>query len=402
MISQLEFLDALERRTGLTLESLGGERSLLPAMRRCMSSAGFIDEEQWREATLHSMRLWEDFVHEVIVPETFFFRYPESFQALSSWLAQRGLRSLRVLCLPCSTGEEAYSLAMTLAEAGLDWDQISILAIDIDARSIRDAEKGEYFRSSAMRNSMPEYHRKYWRELPAGGFTVDKDLRRSISFRVLNLWDLPSEGAGFDIIFCRNLLIYFSEANQAAALEKMGRLLCPGGLLFLGPAEVPVAAKLGWVSAGYPMAFACRKRDEKSDVSARGGRLSGGPGQMTRSTLQTRPTATPPAWPVAEKPKVTLREIRALADGGESLEARKVLQEYLTLAPNDADALVLDGVLSENIGDNPRAEADFRQAIYLNPDHTEAMAHLALLLEADGRVEAARKLRERAERIAIR
>lgn len=402
MISQAEFFEIMERRTGLTLESLGGERSLLPAIRRSMEAAGFIREEQWREAALHSSRLWDDFVHEVIVPETFLFRYPESFQALSRWLAQEGPRYLRVLCLPCSTGEEAYSLAMTLAEAGLSWDQFSILAVDIDARSIQDAEKGEYFRSSAMRNGMATEHRKYWKELSGGGFSVASDLKRSITFRVLNLWDLSPEGETFDVIFCRNLLIYFSEANQEAALDRLGRLLRPEGLLFLGPAEVPVAGKLGWTSAGYPMAFACRKGGGKRSLSATVSRRSSLTRKSASSATPAARVTRKPESPAVESPSVTLSDIRSLADRGRSAEAQMALLDYLKTAPNDVNALVLDGILSENRGDNQRAEASFRQAIYLNPDQTEAMAHLALLLEADGRVGAAKKLRERAERISIR
>lgn len=402
MISQADFFEILERRTGLTLESLGGERSLLLAIRRSMEAAGFIREEQWREAALHSTRLWDDFVHEVIVPETFLFRYPESFQALSHWLAQEGHRYLRVLCLPCSTGEEAYSLAMTLAEAGLAWDQFSILAIDIDARSIQDAEKGEYFRSSAIRNAMAAEHGKYWKELPGGGFAVAPDLRRSITFRVLNLWDLSPEGEVFDVIFCRNLLIYFSEANQSAALEKLGRLLTQGGLLFLGPAEVPVAGKLGWVSAGYSMAFACRKAVEKSSLPARLSRRSVASSKLALPVVPAQRPAAKTAPTAVKAASVSLSDIRTLADRGKAKEAQMALQDYLKTSPNDVDALVLDGVLSENRGDNQRAEANFRQAIYLKPDQTEAMAHLALLLEADGRVGAAKKLRERAERISIR
>jgi len=400
MISQSDFVAILERRTGLTLESLGGQRSLSLAMRRCAAEAGFEQESEWRDAAAHSPSLWADFVHAVIVPETFFFRYPESFQALKSWAMRVDRFPLRILCLPCSTGEEAYSIAITLREAGLPSEDFSILAVDIDGRSVQRAEAGEYFRASALRTPPGTMLRSYWRDFSDGRLIIDKSLKVSIRFRTQNLWDIPGDQGVFDVIFCRNLLIYFSEDNQKAALGKIDQLLHPSGILFLGPAEMAVAGKFGWRSTGYPMAFSCQ-RGEKIQATCQSllrrtiSRPKSSIVTTGRSSLPPNKAPVPPRVP-------TLNDVRTLADRGASREAQHALQEFQKHSPNDADALALDGVLSENVGDSSRAEACFRQAIYLNPDHVEAMTHLAFLLEAEGRLGAARKLRERVERISIR
>lgn len=400
MIPDPLLIELLERRTGMTLASVGGERAVSAAIRRCLEKNGFPEPAAWQHAVRHSAEKWDQFVHEVIVPETFFFRYPESFAALADWVKTQSHRHLRILSLPCSTGEEPYSIAMTLSEAGLPPDRFEILAIDIDRPSVERARAAEYLRSSSFRAVIAEHSQRYWDEKPDGRIALTESIRQTVSFQTRNLWDLGSDGEKWDVIFCRNLLIYFSEQKQIEALEKLGVILQPEGLLFLGPAEVPVAGKHGWRTANYPMAFVCRRN--AGVVPATPPRpITGSPSRI-RPQPAPRSVTIPPPAAIKASPPIPLDQIRQWADQGETDRAEIALKNYLGQLPDDPDALVLAGLLAEISGRKEPAEGFFRKAIYLTPDHGEAIAHLALLLESQGRLTASRKLRERAERLPVR
>lgn len=171
--------------------------------------------------------------------------------AMRSWGINRessppSLMKLRILCAGCSTGEEPYSIGMALL-AGLRypraWD-IEIQAGDLSASCIRTAVAGHYGRER-LAGIPPEYRDKYLVTTDTGAF-VAEEVRKLVEFRVFNLKDFmgstggrgPHEALGlFDIIFCRNVMIYFSAESQQHLVDMLHRLLVPGGYLFTGDAE---------------------------------------------------------------------------------------------------------------------------------------------------------------------
>lgn len=182
----------------------------------------------------------EAFVNALTTNLTAFFREPHHFELLRA-RAQRHReqerRPLRVWCSACSTGEEAWSIAMTLRDAGCPAE---VLASDIDTEALGKAAAGVYplERTASL---APEQMRAHWlRGVGANeGFaSVRPTLRPMVKFAQLNLqaWPWPALDS-FDVIFCRNVVIYFDREAQKQLLERFTTLLRPGGLLVVGHAE---------------------------------------------------------------------------------------------------------------------------------------------------------------------
>ncbi|MBH23737.1 MAG: chemotaxis protein [Myxococcales bacterium] len=180
------------------------------------------------------------------VNETYFFRESYQFDCLvNSALTElhearpRG-RTLRILSLPCSTGEEPYSIALYLLEywPHIHARDVEIHGADIDGKVLAKAQEGIYSKSS-IRLLPPELLETYFRPRPAGGMQVVEDVRACVSFAKVNVINRQDMGRyrGFDVIFCRNLLIYFDDVMRRQAAAALYDALNPGGFVFLGHSE---------------------------------------------------------------------------------------------------------------------------------------------------------------------
>jgi chemotaxis protein methyltransferase CheR len=172
--------------------------------------------------------------------ETYFFREPQQLEALFSEIARAPGRPLRILSAGCSSGEEPYSLAMMarLNGLGLGPGGLQIDAFDVDASRIEMARAAEYGRSS-LRAVTLEQLDQYFRPLRDDLWSLREPFREGVRFawgNILDLSSFPSAGP-YDVVFCRNVLIYFSEEALRSAVRCFARVLRPGGLLFLGVSE---------------------------------------------------------------------------------------------------------------------------------------------------------------------
>jgi chemotaxis protein methyltransferase CheR len=176
---------------------------------------------------------------------TKFFRENHHFEHLATTALQevraRAVsqgRRLRIWSAGCSSGEEPYSIAITLLRSMPDikqWDA-KILATDIDTEMVRRGSAGIYS-ASAMEGMPPEIERKYFEPAGEGKIRVVEEARNLISFKHLNLigqW--PMKGP-FDVIFCRNVVIYFDKDTQRVLFDRYANLLAPGGFLYIGHSE---------------------------------------------------------------------------------------------------------------------------------------------------------------------
>ncbi|HXE18775.1 CheR family methyltransferase [Castellaniella sp. UC4442_H9] len=183
---------------------------------------------------------WDRFVSAFTINHTAFFRERHHFRILKDFVQKRA-KPLSVWCCASSTGEEPYTLAMTLHDAcGQSGADISVLATDIDAQVIAQARKGIYT-LDRVKPVPPEFLRRYFQRgtgRQAGMARIKPAIRQLVTFQELNLvspsWLISQK---FDAIFCRNTMIYFDKATQAKILERFVPLLKSGGLLFAGHSE---------------------------------------------------------------------------------------------------------------------------------------------------------------------
>jgi chemotaxis protein methyltransferase CheR len=201
--------------------------------------------------------------------ETYFFREEAQLNILTSHvlpeLKERKAisrdKKIRILSAGCSSGEEVYTLAMILLESChflWDWD-IRITGLDIDSEMIARAHNGIY--NGRAFQATPERHMERYFSKCDGGFQVKDVLRRITSFKVGNLLRLDSSEDEADIIFCRNVFIYFSDDTTRKVVENFACLLRPDGHLFLGHSESITRITSRYLQIRYPGAIIYRKRD---------------------------------------------------------------------------------------------------------------------------------------------
>ncbi|HJQ67973.1 MAG TPA: protein-glutamate O-methyltransferase CheR [Blastocatellia bacterium] len=188
----------------------------------------------------------EEILDAVAVHETYFFREQQQLRVFSERIlpelvGQR--RPLRIWSAGCSTGEEAYTIGMLLAEQGLlRPDLVSLTASDLSRRVVDSGVRGVYGQSS-FRTTDPIFRERYFVPDSSGAWRVRDELRAPIRFEQFNLMQLNSHGwaatppGGFDLIFCRNVLMYFDEEAVKRSLASLHSMLAEGGYLLLGHAE---------------------------------------------------------------------------------------------------------------------------------------------------------------------
>jgi chemotaxis protein methyltransferase CheR len=182
---------------------------------------------------------WQEFVNCLTTNLTAFFREEHHFHALADELRRRERSIQRIWCCAASTGEEPYSLAMTVLENAPDPQRVRILASDIDTKVLATAQRGVY--DANARGLSPERLKRHFLRgtgANAGRMKAKPDLARLLSFFAFNLmtptWDL---GEPFDVVFCRNVMIYFDAPTQMQVLQRLHRAMKPGSLLFVGHSE---------------------------------------------------------------------------------------------------------------------------------------------------------------------
>jgi chemotaxis protein methyltransferase CheR len=231
------------RRAGINLHA-GKQAMVYSRLSRRLRELGhrsFGAYLQWLENArgAQAEQEWQEFVNCLTTNLTSFFREGHHFALLEAALLHRRGGPLRIWCNAASTGEEPYSLAMTVVEVlGAD-APVSILASDIDTRVLGVAERGVY--PADARGLSPERLKRHFLRgsgANAGLIRVKPELQRLLAFRQHNLMDDRwSLGEAFDIVFCRNVMIYFDAPTQRRVLERMHRAMRPQGLLFAGHSE---------------------------------------------------------------------------------------------------------------------------------------------------------------------
>jgi chemotaxis protein methyltransferase WspC len=411
MNSDQRFFDFLKERIGLDVTSVGPAIIERAVRQRSTASGAPTADEYWQ--TLQGSRDEQQaLIEAVIVPETWFFRYPESFATLAKLAIRRlgeinNMRALRILSLPCSTGEEPYSIAMALLDAGLKPHQFKVEGMDVSPLSVEKARRALYGKNSFRGQDIAFRDRHFMAE--DEGYRLDSRVLDQVRLQVGNLLDpaLLAHEPPYDFVFCRNLLIYFDQPTQKQVFEVLKRLTHVDGVLFIGPAEGSLLGRLGMRSIGIAQSFAFSRQNEAQPEPLPTFVPAPLPvPQVTRNVLPPvikRPFASVARTPHTAKPgdcdAVTLlANIAALANEGKSADARVACERYLRSHDPVAQVFYWLGLLSDVAGNVLEAQGFYRKALYLEPQHPDALMHLAALLQSQGDSVGARRLQDRAAR----
>jgi chemotaxis protein methyltransferase WspC len=407
--------ELLKRTMGLDPASIGSA-AIARAVHQRLSACDLHDTRDYWKHLRSSETELQELIDVVVVPETWFFRDREAFAALAriactEWLPTHQSGVLRLLSLPCSTGEEPYTMALALGEAGFPADRFRIDAIDISARALEHARGALYGRNSFRGHDLAFRDRHF--TPTTSGYQLADSIRRHVHFRHGNLFSsgFLRDADPYDAIFCRNVLIYFDSATQDRAVTVLARLLTTSGLLFVGAAETNLLLSHGFVSAKIPLACAFRRPGTADEPKTS---LPHAVDHPPRRRARSQAAAVRVAVRASVKPATALAvpsvvsptadgdpiiEAARLADQGRLGEAAELCEQHLRQHGPSADVFHLMGLLGDAAGHHAEAGSYYRKALYLDPTHYQALVHLACVLEKQGDATAARVFRDRARRV---
>jgi chemotaxis protein methyltransferase WspC len=409
MSSDPRVFNFLKERIGLDVASVGEAIIERAVRQRSQAVHAQTPDDYWQQLQ-RSHDEQQALIEAVIVPETWFFRYPESFATLARLAKARlaeikQMRALRILSLPCSTGEEPYSIAMALLDAGLAPHQFKVLGLDVSPLSVERARRGVYGKNS-FRGADIGFRDRHFNE-SADGFHIRERVREQVRLQVGNLLDptLLANEASYDFVFCRNLLIYFDQPTQKQVFDVLKELTHVDGVLFIGPAEGSLLGRHGMKSIGVPQSFAFSRHAEPLKPEPVFAPIPAPPPLRTAASQPVKPrpfsTVSAQVVPIKASPSDAgdlLSQIATLANEGKSAEARAACERYLSNHPPAAQVFYWLGLLSDVAGSALQAQGFYRKALYLEPQHPQALMHLAALLESQGDSAGARRLQARAAR----
>lgn len=421
-------LELLRQKMGLNPESVG-TTSLERTVQEHIKQSGAVDIDDYIKRLRASPVELKSLFELVVIAETSFFRDRVPFIILQKHLERftfkkKPARQVRILSVPCSTGEEPYSIAMTLFEMKLPKDRFFIHAVDISERALQYAINGTYSPYS-FRGDDLDFKNKYFSKHD-DLYILKKEVRDAVSFEFANILDDDFLNAHrpYDIIFCRNLLIYFDDSTKKRAIKSLSKHLSEDGVLFVGHAEAAKMSQSGFVSLDYPMAFAFAREKYANEVNY--SLNLDNPKTMTFPLPVQLPTQLIQVKKVNEIKKETgsiikpeskyealetedqdpdekeLAIAKKLAEEGNFSEVVSICEPMISRGAESALLYYLLGQAIDSTGDSLMAEEYLKKAIYLNPDFYEALMHLSRLFERTGNPEKSAGFRARAERVKLR
>ncbi|MTJ11775.1 chemotaxis protein CheR [Anabaena sp. UHCC 0187] len=424
-MSCLEIENLLRKKIGIDANIIGS-RKIVKAVETRRVICGVSNINDYLQILQNSTEEFNELVELIVVPETWFFRDSQPYHALinyvnSQWLNKFHHSKLRLLSVPCSTGEEPYSLAMTLLDLGLKPTQFHIDAIDISNKSLAKARRGIYSCNSFRGHNL-EFQSRYFKPINKE-YQISDYVKTSVNFSQGNLLDSQFllNRQSYDIILCRNVLIYFDSLSRKITLKSLNRLLKTAGLILVGASETGELANLGLEIIRLDGVFVGRKKltntentnlhyssldDHKPkehkkyltpaikstqipQVSLENSQIN------NNQNIENKNIATK----VTERIDHTLNTIRNLANEGNLTEAASQCQSYLYNNSTNAEAYLLLGEIYQAQKRELQAEECFQKAIYLDPKNSEALLHLTLLTEERGDISKAKILRQRLQRL---
>ena len=321
--------ELVRRECGVSLRE-SQRRSLESAIERVAPGEGPAGFLRLAGEPLTGPRLIQRLVDEITVQETSFLRDPRELETID-WQRLTETRTARIWVAGCATGEEAYSLVLLAAESlGTAEPPVEVLATDVSETALEAAREARY-RNKAVTGLSQRLREKYFTEEDALWSPLEV-LRRPVRFARHNLVRDPAPPLGegrFDLITCRNVLIYFDQPTVDAVIASLERALEPDGVLLLGAADALQGA--------------------------------------ARRLEQATPSQGPPVRESARKLEELLAGALTAADDGRHAEALRATAELLAQNPLDARAYFVQGLVQLAAGARSEAVVSLRRAVYIDP-----------------------------------
>jgi chemotaxis protein methyltransferase CheR len=404
------FQDLICDRSGIYLDGNCLD-TLREGLRARMDSNGFADHRQYYNflcAHPAGQRELEELLSHITINETYFFRNAGHFDALRNHILTKFSKEnkdgiIRIWSAGCSTGEEPYSIAMIaldMLQDGRDL-QIEILGTDVDRSAIDRAERGVY-RKRSLRATSDIYKDKYFSEND-GRFEVDQKLKDMVRFMPFNLMDAPcpkpSQGS-WDIIICRNVVIYFDQESARHVVGMFHGALNDDGYLFMGHSESLDRLSTDFSAISVGDTFVYVKKGSSPDLaeaaaeSARRGVPERAIAGRTSSSIARKKDTGPRKQSRRRRKIVPLQPIKSAEliykEGLDLLECKEFdaalskAEKYIELKPSDAKGYLLAGKILANRGIYGRAVDELGKAIELEPLLTEAHYLLGVIYQGTG------------------
>lgn len=383
--------ELVERESGIQTKDsqLGALAAALGRVSPGMDAARFLavlNDPAQRSALLGRL------IDEVATQETFFMREPRELEAvdwhrLLAAAHARGDKEVTVWISACASGEEAYSVAMLAAEAFGQGVPVSILATDISERALKKAKEAVYSERSMRDVSAARCERFFTRT--GRRSSPGEQLRSLVRFRRHNLVadraQLAAE-APFDLILCRNVLIYFSADTVEAVVANLESMLRPAGQLILGASDrlTSSARRLEDIAAGLTTG--------ELDAPARALRKAqGGRREQLRKPLGRADRSDAPIVARAAVEEASVMDALEAANRGEYPAAAEKIERVLADDPLNAEALFVRGLAEIAGGEPDSAVASLRRALYIDPSFALAAFQLGRAQDVQGEAQAARR-----------
>lgn len=390
------FKRLLGDRIGLNSSSYSSqtwERLLIQRMQAC----GIDDLDLYFQHLVLSSSEFQELVELIIVPETWFFREGAAYDFLTAyvlgdWLKKGKGRPIRILSIPCSTGEEPYSIAISFLTENVPVGLFNIEGIDISKPSIEKAKIGEYIQNS-FRSKDLFFRDQYFTQME-NVYVLDPAVKDLVNLSQGNLFDLKHSNKQYDVIFCRNLFIYLNTSAQKKAINILSLLLASDGIIVVGPSETELMRTRGFISVYQLNACAFTR---SSRIKQLYGIIPQAKSHL-KEAVPMKKTSSPKLIISPLIPKQSFKDAKRLADLGDFEEALTICTEHLKTHNTDPEAYFLMGIIKHAQGDENSAVENLQKAVYLDPNHYEALISLALLADQKGDFIQADLLRERAKR----
>lgn len=397
--------------------ALVSDAQLASALRRRTEKVSPGDQVAYATILTADLGEQQALLEELLVRESWFFRDSRPFELVRAHVEKRAT-PLRILSAPCANGEEPYSIAITLLEAGLSAAAFTIDAIDLSLTGLELAKAGNYSARS-LREVDPTILEKYFIAYGDGTYQVSDALKQCVAYRHANILDVAAvhRAHSYDIIFSRNVLIYMSKPAREQIINGFSRLLTSDGLFFVGHAESGLLFNREFVSAGDPGCFAFTKKPvligSDYSTSSKSGSATIRP---TRAISLSTNASTKPlrerrvkniavslpegcGTPACARAEAALLIAKQLADQGRYEAAKPQVLAVLVDMPDSAEAEHLMGLIYAASGQLVEASRHFERSLYLQPNHRASVEHLSLVMDARGKIQVASRLRDKMARM---